>query len=60
MMHAGLATYIYLKVVRIKSLKLGKGEWKLHSLCILVVVGSIAVFLPLRSFGSTGYWYKMS
>lgn len=56
-MHAGLAIYTYIRVVRGVDINLGKAEWKLHVVCGTLIAASIAVFYPLSAFGPSGYWY---
>jgi len=51
-----LSGYMYLKVVRLKTLDLGKYEWKLQATVIGTVVSTALVFYFLGSFGSAGYW----
>jgi hypothetical protein len=57
LMHAGLALYTYVRVVRGRTLNLGRGEWRLHVICATIILISILVFLPLDSFGPSGFWY---
>ncbi|KAJ6641498.1 hypothetical protein Bhyg_06437 [Pseudolycoriella hygida] len=56
LMHAGLAIYTYLGVVRWKYLDLGRGDWKIHLICGGLTIFLILGLLPFDSFGPSGYW----
>jgi hypothetical protein len=56
-MHAGLAIYTYLRIVRGVDINLGKAEWKLHGVCATIIAISNVLFYFLDAFGPTGYWY---
>jgi hypothetical protein len=56
LMNSGLALYTYFKVVRHNQIDLGRGEWKLHLMCVAFIVSIMMIFIPLDGFGCTGYW----
>lgn len=56
LLHAGLALYAYMHIIHGRKVDLGKGDWKLHVGCFILIFLLAAVIYPLNGFGPSGYW----
>jgi len=55
-MHGNLAIYMYLKVVRLKTLDLGRFDWKVQASGLGIMIVLAVTFHMFGSFGCAGYW----
>ncbi|KAI9179851.1 hypothetical protein H9P43_005182 [Blastocladiella emersonii ATCC 22665] len=56
LMHACLSFITWLRVCRETKLDFGRFDWKLHSLCLGIVVAGAPILYYFRGFGLGGYW----